>query len=380
VKQLPAPSSAARGSAPAPSGRAARPSGPEGAVDAQLPAAGFRRTPAATRDLTPSQKAAIVIHLLNAGGVDPGLSDLPSALQARVTREIAGLGLVDRPTLAAVIAEFASALDGVGHAFPAGIGDVLGQLAPHLSNEAIDQLSAEADLREPALRGSALWAQVARLEDASLTEALEPEGPAIVAAALSRLDPDRAARLLAMMPSEKAEAVALAFPGTAALGSSAIDRIGTALLRGAPTGPPPAFPDAPSVRIGTMLNSAGVGLRRHLLATLEERDPDFAAAVRRSIFGFEDIPARLAKKDVPKVMRAVERDVAVAALLAADGPMAPVAEFILGALPRRMADQYRDEMARKPPPTPDAAERAMGEMIAAIRELEEGGDVTLVSP
>ncbi len=374
MSHLPVPSpSPGQSDARPPNPPAPSPGGAEIAVGEGGPAS-------RARSLSSSQKAAIVIHLLNAGGVDPGLSDLPAPLQARVTREIAGLGLVDRPTLAAVIAEFAAALDAVGHSFPAGLDDVLRQLAPHLSSDVIEQLSAEADLREPALRGPALWAQVARLDDEAIAAALAPEGPVIVAAALSRLGPARAARLLDDLPAERADAVALAYPGTAELGSAAMDRIGAALLRQAQADPPRAFAEEPSARVGEMLNSAGIGLRSRLLTAIESSSPEFAAEVRRCIFGFEDIPERLSRTDVPKLMRAMDRAVAVTALAAATGPMEPAAEFLLGAMPKRLAEQYRDDIAKEAAPSPEAADSALSAMIAAIRELEEEGEITLLPP
>ncbi len=70
------------------------------AIDSQI------KTITAPR-LTRQQKAAIVVRFLMNEGADINLSQLPPALQANLTREIADLRLVDRATLTEVIEEFA---------------------------------------------------------------------------------------------------------------------------------------------------------------------------------------------------------------------------------------------------------------------------------
>ena len=70
------------------------------AIDSQI------KTITAPR-LTRQQKAAIVVRFLMNEGADINLSQLPPALQANLTHEIADLRLVDRATLTEVIEEFA---------------------------------------------------------------------------------------------------------------------------------------------------------------------------------------------------------------------------------------------------------------------------------
>ena len=61
------------------------------------------------------------------------------------------------------------------------------------------------------------------------------------------------------------------------------------------------------------------------------------------------------------------------------GPLAPAAEFILGAMSKRMADQLREEIANVGKVKPKEAEEAMGTIVSTIRELEAAGEVLLLA-
>jgi flagellar motor switch protein FliG len=56
-----------------------------------------------------------------------------------------------------------------------------------------------------------------------------------------------------------------------------------------------------------------------------------------------------------------------------------VAEFILGSMSSRMADGLREEMADAGKISEDDGEAAMGELIAAIRALQERGEIALIT-
>jgi flagellar motor switch protein FliG len=103
--------------------------------------------------------------------------------------------------------------------------------------------------------------------------------------------------------------------------------------------------------------------------------------VRKSIFTYLNIPARVGLRDVPKILKKVDQKVLVTALAASTSDdTRPTAEFILANISQRMAesaqDRGRGDWARSPKPT---AEAAMNGVVAAIRELEEAGEIYLVA-
>ncbi|WP_179379511.1 FliG C-terminal domain-containing protein [Jannaschia marina] len=338
-----------------------------------LPAAG---PPA--RQLTSRQKAAVIVHLLVSGGADPGLRDLPAEQQRQLAHDMAGLRFVDRATLAGVVAEFAEELDSIGLHVPRDPARILALLEPQLSLEVVDGLAA--DLGDSRLPGDGPWAQVAGLDAEALLALLRDETDEVAAILMSKLPPSRAAELMQALPPDRAEQIAAAFARTETVAPVTIAQIGLALGRETAKIPTPGFETDGVARVAGILNVATSTVRNTILEKLDGTDPDFAARVRQAVFSFENIPDRIAPRDLPKVMKAVEQDDLVIALAGQPPDETAVKEFILGSISKRMAEQIEDEIAERDSPTTEEAEAAMGRIVAVIRALEETGDLILVSP
>ena len=76
----------------------------------------------------------------------------------------------------------------------------------------------------------------------------------------------------------------------------------------------------------------------------------------------------------------LEQPVLVRALAAQGEAEAAAAEFILSNLSQRMADGLREERNDLGKLRASDIEEAMNEVVAAIRRLEEAGEITLILP
>ena len=324
------------------------------------------------------QKAAIVIHLLVSGGADPGVRDLPADVQRSLVREMAALRFVDHATLAAVVAEFASELDNIGLHFPRDPGRILAALDGRLSLEVIESLTAE--FGDDIEAGDAPWQQVAELDGEALLNLIGDETDEVAAILLSKIPPDRAAELVSKMPEERAHGIAAAFARTEDVGPAAVSRIGLALGRATDAQPRTAFPDDPVSRVGDILNRSTGAVRRGILDSLDASDSEFAARVRAAVFSFENIPDRIDPRDLPKVLKGVDNPTLVTALGGMQSEMGEVVDFILGSISKRLAEQIREEISEAGTIGLEAGEEAAGAIVASIRNLEESGEITLVTP
>jgi flagellar motor switch protein FliG len=91
--------------------------------------------------------------------------------------------------------------------------------------------------------------------------------------------------------------------------------------------------------------------------------------------------ARIAPRDLGLVIRQVEQPVLVTALTGSTTPeQITTRDFILGNISQRMADVLREEMAAVGRVGKRAAEEAMTQVVAAIRSLEEQGQISLIMP
>ncbi len=327
--------------------------------------------------LTRQQKAAIIVRFLLNEGADVPLTDLPDHMQARLTTQMGSMRYVDRTTLADVVAEFAQELEAMGLVFPHGVSGALSALDGRISPQTAARLRKEAGVRQ----FGDPWSQVCNAEPERLFPILETESAEVAAVMLSKLEVARAADLLGRMPGPAARQVALEMSRTASVTPEAVDRIGLSLAAQLHERPETAFEDGPDQRIGAILNFSPAATRDDVLSGLDENDESFARLVRKAIFTFINIPARVAPVDVPKLTRDVEQAALVTALKAAQdsgGELADAADYVLSNLSGRMADTLREEISESGPVKTKDGEEAMTAVINAIRTLEANGEIILI--
>lgn len=329
--------------------------------------------------LSRRRKAAMVMQLLLAEGQKLSVASLPEEVQLTLARELAALRLVDRATLEAVAEEFARELEDLALAAPGGLDAALAAMADQLSPGADARLRSEA----ARARGGDPWAQLLALPAADLVPVMTGESIEVGAVVLSKLPVAKAAELLNLVPGERARRIAFAMSMTGSVTPEAVARIGRSLAAEHCDRPLPAFTNPAGQRVGAILNSAQAATRDGVLESLTGEDPAFAEEVRRAIFTFVDIPARLAPLDVPKAVRAVENAKLVTALAhgnAAGEATAISVDFILVNMSQRMATALREEMGERGRVRNAEGEAAMGEVVNAIRALADAGEIKLVDP
>lgn len=346
---------------------------PMGTASAHIPGAVLIKSAA---HLSRRAKAAIVVRLLLNEGADIPLEDLPEDAQAHLTQAMGQMRTVDRDVLLSVVEEFADEVGRVGLSFPGGMDGALSLLDGKISPQTASRLRKEAGVRE---KGDP-WKRIRQVENDLLLPVLEQESVEVSAVILSKLDVKKAAALLGGLPGPRARQITYAVSLTGAVTPEAVDRIGLSIAAQLDARPVRAFDTDPVERVGAILNSSTSLTREDVLAGLDETDEGFASAVRKAIFTFAQIPARLAARDVPRVLRDVDQAELVTALAGA-GPagLEDSAEFLLANMSARLADSLREEIAESGTPKPAEAEAAMGMIVAAIRDMERAGALVLRS-
>lgn len=335
--------------------------------------------PAGMLSLTRKRKAALIVQLLISDGSKLALNTMPDHVQEELARELGAIRLVDRDTVNAVATEFADLLEAVGLSAPGNVDAALealaGQISPHLADRLRDQLD-NRNGRDP-------WLRIQNLTTDDVVRILSNESIQIGAVLLSKLPVARAAEVLGMLPGERARRITFAVRQTADIAPDAVVRIGHALVADYCRTRVTAFDKAPVARVGAILNSSPAITREDVLTGLDESDADFAKDVRKSIFTFQDIPARLLPLNVPGCLRVVEgRDLstAIAYALGQGGKLEEAANFILESVSQRMATTMREEAAERGTVKTVDGEAAMNAVSAAIRGLADDGTITLIDP
>lgn len=333
--------------------------------------------PGARPPLSRKAKAAIIVQFLLNEESDVPLSNLPEEYQAELTMLMGNMRYIDRETLNAVLSEFSAELESVGLSFPGDMARALKALDGRISPRTATRLRKEAGVRQTGDP----WERINHLDAERLEKLVLSESTEVAAVMMSKIDVGKAATVLAKLPGDKARRISYAVSMTTGVTPDAVDRIGLSLAAQVDAEPEKAFAARPDERLGAILNYSNAAVREELLQNLEQEDAEFAEAVRRSIFTFANIPDRLNAIDVPKITRDVPPDtmaIAIAAATAEDERR--TADFLLSNMSKRMAESIREEAEAKGTVKPKVGEKAMGAVVAAIRDLVGVGEVELLDP
>ena len=335
--------------------------------------------PSGAMPMSRRRKAALIVQLLISDGTRLALDTLPDRVQEDLARELGAIRLVDRDTVNAVATEFADLLEAVGLSAPGNVDAALealaGQISPHLADKLRDQLD-NRNGRDP-------WLRLQNLTTDDIVRILSNESIQIGAVLLSKLPVARAAEVLGLLPGERARRITFAVRQTADIAPDAVLRIGHALVSDYCRTRVTAFDKAPVARVGAILNSSPAMTRDDVLVGLDESDAEFAKDVRKAIFTFEDIPARVRPINVPGCLRVIDPgdlSVAMAFALGCGGKREEAANFILDCISQRMAATMKEEAAERGTVKPADGEAAMNAVSAAIRGLADDGTISLIDP
>lgn len=339
----------------------------------------FQTTSAPSAALTRRRKAAMVVQMLIGDGGSLSLGQLPEALQETLADELGAIRLVDRETVSAVAEEFAAELEAIGLTAPGTRDGAVLALADYLSPALADRLRSQLS----SVRNGDHWPTIAALDNERLLAIMQAESIEVCAVTLSKLPVSKAAEILSKTPGEHARRITYAMSLTAGISPDAVRRIGAALAQDYGRPRHLAFEKAPVQRLGAILNSTPTDTREDVLAGLGSKDPVFASDVRKAIFTFKDIAPRVKPTDIPNCIRSVDAEVlttAIAAGLAGDDALVASAEFILSSVSQRMAGQLREDAEERGRIKKSDAEAAMAAVTKAIREMVDGGVITLIDP
>ena len=321
------------------------------------------------------EKAALVVRRLLQSGAVPALSELPESQQTDLAIQLARMEPIDKTTVSAVVDEFAVAGERIGLSFPAGIESALGMLDGVISANAssrLKQMGTEEFKGDP-------WDQLGNVDNERLAPILESESIEVAAIVLSKLKVSKAAELLGLIPGERARRITYAVSLTGGVAPDIVRRIGVTLVDQLDMRIARAFSDGPVSRVGAILNYSPASVRNEVLEGLDNEDADFAEQVRKAIFTFANIKARVSEKDVPRIQRDLDQDDLVTCIASAEDGDAESVEFLLANISQRLADDLREQAKEKPKVSTADSEAAMMRVVNTVRALEADGEIFFVA-
>ena len=238
-----------------------------------------------------------------------------------------------------------------------------------LPKERVTQIMEE--IRGPA--GRTMWDKLGNVNEAVLANYLKNEYPQTVAVVLSKVKPDHAARVLALLPEGFAMEVVMRMLRMETVQKEALEGLEKTLrsefmsnlARGSRR-------DAHEV-MAEIFNNLDRAAEARILAALEERSRDSAERIRALMFTFDDLQ-RLDGPGIQVLLRAVPKDKLVLAL---KGAGEPLRDLFFRNLSERAARLLKDDLSALGPVRLRDVDDAQATIVSQAKDLASQGQIQL---
>ncbi|HEV8541897.1 MAG TPA: flagellar motor switch protein FliG [Verrucomicrobiae bacterium] len=212
------------------------------------------------------------------------------------------------------------------------------------------------------------------LDARNIFNLLKQEQPQTVALITSYLPPEKASEVLAMLKPEQRDIVIERLATLSATPIEVVERAVEVLASKMSAKPTRALNQTGGIKTAAdILNALDKNTSKTILSSIEERNAELGAMIRKKMFTFEDL-INIDLSGLQKIMREVDiRDLAVALKTASE----QLKTTLLGAISRRAAETVQEEMSFLGSLKLKEIEAAQMRIIDVVRRLETEGEVEL---
>lgn len=322
---------------------------------------------------TPIEKAAIILMAIGPELGGSVLRDLAEPDLIRFARTLSGLGRVSQDVLDAVVMEF---LDILTSGPEVSGGD---KAARKLLSSVLDEAEVARLLGGTGRKPRSVWDRLNDTPFGTLATFIAAEHPQTATLIVSELRAEVAAAVLERLDRGFAQAIVLRLSRVPSLDNhitqaiqGAIDRDFLSVLQRN------LSKRRPAELIAGLMNNISSEARDGFLTYLEAQEPTLAQDVLRTMFTFEDVATRVNARDISAILRAIPDEVLLQALKLGQSQDSPTVGFVLGNVPRRLAERYVEDVAAMPEVSRKDGEAAQIEITKVIQDMVRRGEIKLI--
>lgn len=330
------------------------------------------RAPALRPERLPTaiERAAIILTAIGPELGGAFLRDIGEDDLMRFARTLSRLGRVSQGTLDAVIVEFLDALT-TGPDIAGGDQSARALLGAVLEESEVTRL-----LGSRARKPRTVWERLNDVPIPPLASFIQGEHPQTATVILSELSPDVAANILEQLDRGFAQSIVLRLSRVPTLDLPVIAGIQGAIERDFLSALQSNLSKRrPADMIAGLMNNISSEAREIFLAYLEKQEPALAQEVLRTMFTFGDIVTRINARDISAILREVPEESLLQALKYGEAQESPTVAFILGNVPRRLAERYIEDIANMAAVSRKDGEAAHIEMTNMIQAMARRGAI-----
>lgn len=339
--------------------------------------AGLQPRDISPKSLSAAQKAALVIAALGPEAAGPIIERVEDKHLRAFARAYAHLHTIPQAALKVVAEEFMSQLGGGDTELKGGVEETKELLRQFISQDEIVRLMEGLDV--PG--GESVWEKLDRAEDEALSEYLATQNMQLVAVVLSKINTEKASRILNMLEEEVAMKIIARLAKPMHIDQPVLNILSETIERDF-LAPLRASPDMrnPGQMIGSMMNNVMSEKREKLMAYIAESQPDIVADVKKSLLTFQDVAERVPANAITMVIKEIEGEDFLQAVKFGRQNAPSSVEFIFSNISQRMRQQYEEEIEKLKPITVEEAEAAQSSFMTIVRRLAASGEIELNEP
>ncbi|MDD4364857.1 MAG: flagellar motor switch protein FliG [Synergistales bacterium] len=325
---------------------------------------------AKTKDLRGKEKAAILLVALGPEVASLVYKELEEPVIELLTLEIANLRKVTPEQKTEVLKEAQELLMAREFLTQGGVDyarRVLEQaLGPERAQEVLRRITASLQVRP--------FDFMRHTDAQQLLSFIQGEHPQTIALILSYLEPEQAAQIIGGLPAGTQAEVARRIAKMDRITPEVLREVERVLERKLSSVLGQDFTLAGgSDAIVEIITRVDCGTERHIMETLEEKDPDLAEEIKRRLFVFEDI-AGMDDRSLQRVLRDVDmKDLA----LALKGATEELRQKFYKNMSRRAAEMLKEDMDFMGPVRVRDVEEAQQKIVNVVRALEDAGEIVI---
>ena len=324
----------------------------------------------AFNSMTTTEKAAIVMFLLEQTGAAAVMKTLSPTQVTAVSRAMTRVSDVPQPIVVAVVDEFLESLQELTDLGLAGSGYVRSVLMEAVGESKAATVLAKVD---PTARSSGLemldW-----MPPRAIADMVGDEHPQVIATILAMLDERTAADVLSYLSNENKASVVGRLATLDTISDSALHQLEEVMQT--------RFSESTSIsaaQLGGLRVAAKIMDKTRsvdIFELMRTADEDLVTAIEDNMFDFENL-VDLADRDIQTMINNFDEEELRTALKGAD-------ELLLdkfkGNMSKNKAEMFQDEMDIMPPLAISVVDAARKSIIRQARKLQDQGELILASP
>lgn len=320
------------------------------------------------RTLSGAEKAAVFMLSLGEDHTARLFEYMDEEEIMEISQTMASLGKVSAGIIERLFVDFAEQMSSTS-SLVGSLDSTERLLMKVMGKDKVDTIMEE--IRGPA--GRTMWEKLGNVNEEVLASFLQKEYPQTVSVVMSKIAPDHAARVLAMLPEGFAMEVINRMLKMEAIQKEVLDDVERTLRTEFMSNLARTNRRDSHEMMAEIFNSLERSAEQRFMSVLEETEPDSAEKIRNLMFTFEDL-GKLDPASIQTIIRAIDKEKLPIAL---KGATDSLKDLFFSNMSERASKILREDMAALGPARLKDVEEAQMYIVNTTKELEARGEVVI---